>query len=382
MHGSMQVIKGNWQLSGGHRGNSADDRTRGDDALADFLVFEDAGITTFDTADIYGPSEALIGAYVRRRGGSEGLQLLTKSCKFGNDMLTVSQRSISEVCLDCGDQALIAHATHGMCYLFLPALASTRMHTLFICAMVQYVGCLLARELRQNHVQGISRSLQNMAVPSVDLVQFYWHDYSVPKYVEAAQYLMEEVAKGRVRHVGVTNFDVPRMQQMMDAGVVIASNQVSSAYTVCGCHVVHCSVFTDRLLSCTAGVARELGVIDCSWTLQKRSVLHLLLQVQYSLLDRRPENKMQGFCQANGIKLLPFGTVAGGFLSEKYLGKAVETCAIRHEHLDLLFLAVARCQPLTFHGCTSDHGTVLLLVPPLWTACKIGAMISVADCLN
>lgn len=49
----------------------------------------------------------------------------------------------------------------------------------------------------------------------------------VPKYVAASQYLMEEVAAGRVQNLGVTNFDVPRLQQMMSAGAKIVSNQVS-----------------------------------------------------------------------------------------------------------------------------------------------------------
>ena len=44
------------------------------------------------------------------------------------------------------------------------------------------------------------------------------------------------------------------------------------------------------------------------------------LQVQYSLLDRRPENYMIPYCRDQNIKLLPYGTVAGGFLSERYLG--------------------------------------------------------------
>jgi aryl-alcohol dehydrogenase-like predicted oxidoreductase len=42
--------------------------------------------------------------------------------------------------------------------------------------------------------------------------------------------------------------------------------------------------------------------------------------VQYSLLDRRPENGMAEFCAQHDIKLLPYGTVAGGFLTERYLG--------------------------------------------------------------
>ncbi len=43
-------------------------------------------------------------------------------------------------------------------------------------------------------------------------------------------------------------------------------------------------------------------------------------QLQYSLLDRRPENGMAQYCAARGIALLPYGVLAGGFLSDKYLG--------------------------------------------------------------
>jgi aryl-alcohol dehydrogenase-like predicted oxidoreductase len=51
------------------------------------------------------------------------------------------------------------------------------------------------------------------------------------------------------------------------------------------------------------------------------------MQVQYSLLDTRPENKMVEFCKANDITLLPFGTVAGGFMAERYLGVPSNQCA-------------------------------------------------------
>jgi len=44
-------------------------------------------------------------------------------------------------------------------------------------------------------------------------------------------------------------------------------------------------------------------------------------QVQYSILDQRPEVKMIPFCQKNNIKLLTYGTLLGGFLSEKYIGR-------------------------------------------------------------
>lgn len=59
-----QVIKGCWQLSGGHKGDSATDRTGGAAALEDFQTFFNAGITTWDAADHYGPAEDLIGRCV------------------------------------------------------------------------------------------------------------------------------------------------------------------------------------------------------------------------------------------------------------------------------------------------------------------------------
>lgn len=45
-------------------------------------------------------------------------------------------------------------------------------------------------------------------------------------------------------------------------------------------------------------------------------------QVQYSLLDRRPENGMLALAKKHGMKLTCFGTVAGGLLSSKFLGMA------------------------------------------------------------
>lgn len=63
---------------------------------------------------------------------------------------------------------------------------------------------------------------------ALDLVQFYWHDYSAPKYVDAAQRLAELQGAGKIRHIGVTNFDVPRLDEIVHSGVRVVSNQVRS----------------------------------------------------------------------------------------------------------------------------------------------------------
>eukprot|EP00882_Tetradesmus_deserticola_P022587 GHRQ01024514.1.p1 GENE.GHRQ01024514.1~~GHRQ01024514.1.p1 ORF type:complete len:179 (+),score=63.63 GHRQ01024514.1:474-1010(+) len=52
------------------------------------------------------------------------------------------------------------------------------------------------------------------------------------------------------------------------------------------------------------------------------------VQVQYSLLDRRPANVMAGFCEANGMSLLPYGVVSGGFLSDRYLNVSTRDVSV------------------------------------------------------
>jgi len=112
----------------------------------------------------------------------------------------------------------------------------------------------------------IYRSLQRLDVEYLDLVQFHWWDYSVPGYVETMQHLARLQKDGYIRLLGVTNFDAQRMQEFVDAGIVPKT-----------------------------------------------------IQLQYSVLDRRPENGMVEFCKQHGIDLLCYGTVAGGFISERYL---------------------------------------------------------------
>lgn len=46
------------------------------------------------------------------------------------------------------------------------------------------------------------------------------------RYVDAALYLTELQADGVLGAVGVTNFDVPRLEAMFNKGAQIVSNQV------------------------------------------------------------------------------------------------------------------------------------------------------------
>lgn len=204
-----RVLKGGWQLSEGH--SSVDKKN----AVADMFAYVDAGITTFDFGDIYTGVEELIGKFLEQytnRNGKESrdsLQLHTKFVPDLDSLKTLTKRDVENI---------------------------------------------------------IDRSLYRLGVNEIDLVQFHWWDFSIPRYVEVGHILRELQEKGKIKHIGVTNFDVLHLNELLESGLPIISNQV-----------------------------------------------------QFSVLDYRPENGMIHFCEKNDIKLLCYGTLAGGFLSQKYL---------------------------------------------------------------
>ncbi|HTV43787.1 MAG TPA: aldo/keto reductase [Stellaceae bacterium] len=116
--------------------------------------------------------------------------------------------------------------------------------------------------------EAVGISLRRMGVASLDLLQFHWWDYRDPRYLDALRHLADLQREGGIRHLALTNFDTERLQVIADHGIPIVSNQV-----------------------------------------------------QYSLVDRRPEVLMAGFCAGHQTTLLAYGTLLGGLLSETYLGR-------------------------------------------------------------
>ncbi len=206
VHDISRVIKGGWQLAGGH---GSIERER---AIEDMRAYVHAGITTCDCADIYTGVEELIGEFLRRHRDdlSNDVQIHTKYVPDLNMLPTLTKQDTERI---------------------------------------------------------IERSLRRLGVERLDLVQFHWWDYDTPGYVAAATHLKTLQDAGKIKHIGMTNFDVPRLREILDAGVPIVSNQV-----------------------------------------------------QYSALDHRPERGMVELCERYSISLLCYGTVAGGFLSDRYLG--------------------------------------------------------------
>jgi len=203
-----RILNGMWQVSGAH---GAIDPAR---AVDEMLAYHDAGFTTWDLADHYGPAEDFIAKFRRLFAD-----------RYGTGRL-------AEI------QAFTKWVPHP------------------------------GRMTRPIVEQAIGVSLSRMGVECLDLLQFHWWDYSDESYFDALDHLADLQREGKIRHLALTNFDTERLRVIADHGVPIVSNQV-----------------------------------------------------QYSLVDRRPEARMAVFCGEQGVTLLAYGTLLGGLLSEKYLGR-------------------------------------------------------------
>lgn len=203
-----RILNGMWQVSGGHG------RINPQTAIQTMFKYLDAGFTTWDLADHYGPAEDFIGEFRRQLVATRGQEALVNLQAFTK--------------------------------------------------WVPRPGKMTKKLVEDN----INISLKRMDVESLDLMQFHWWDYQDKNYLDALKYMGELQTEGKIKHLALTNFDTEHLKIITEAGIKIVSNQV-----------------------------------------------------QFSLVDRRPEVNMVQFCQQHDIKLFTYGTVCGGFLSEKYLGK-------------------------------------------------------------
>lgn len=199
------VIIGCWQLLERNRNKKH--------AVEALMKYAEAGFTAFDTADIYGPSEGILGdfraRYVEAHPNAAPLRFFTK---YVTD--------------DSGGNAAD----------------------------------------KTNH-----NSRKALGVETLDLVQFHWWSLDQQgrqkEHLKAGRELVRLQSDGKIKHLAACNFDTTNLKAMVDEGIPITANQV-----------------------------------------------------QYSMLDRRPEAGLLKYCKEHGIKLLVFGVVGGGLLSDSFLG--------------------------------------------------------------
>lgn len=116
--------------------------------------------------------------------------------------------------------------------------------------------------------EAVDRARGRLRVEALDLLQFHAWNYADPSWLETLFLLQELQRAGLIRHLGLTNVDTAHLRVVRASGIDVVSNQVS-----------------------------------------------------FSLLDRRAARALAPFCAEHGVHLLAYGTVAGGWLTERWLGQ-------------------------------------------------------------
>jgi len=130
------------------------------------------------------------------------------------------------------------------------------------------------RVTREEVRAAVERSLRRLRRERIDLLQFHAWRFSDPQWLDCLFWLQELKHEGLVGQLGVTNFDTAHLRIALCSGIELISNQVS-----------------------------------------------------FSLLDSRARGGMSALCRERGVSLLAYGTVAGGLLSERWLGKPAPTAS-------------------------------------------------------
>lgn len=263
-HRMSRILKGGWQLGGDH--GPVDPAQ----AIADMEAFIDAGITTFDCADIYKGVEEMIGTFIadlRNRRGAE-----------------VADRVV--------------------------------IHTKLVPDLTRLA------DIRPDEVQAIvDRSLQRLQIDQIPLVQFFWWDMALGNAVEALEVLKDCQKQGKIANLGTTNWDADVMDRFIDAGFDIAS-----------------------------------------------------AQVQYSLLDRRAAGRFADWGAKRDVQIICFGVLAGGFLTDAWLGKADPGYQFENRSLIKYRLIIDEFGPWdlfqallrTLRGVADRHGVSIASVATRW----------------
>ena len=113
----------------------------------------------------------------------------------------------------------------------------------------------------------VERALTRLGVEAIDLLQYHAWNYADESWLETLFDLQDLKTRGLIRHLGLTNVDTAHLRVVVASGIDVVSNQVS-----------------------------------------------------FSLLDQRAAGGLASFCVQHRVHLLAYGTLAGGFLTERFVG--------------------------------------------------------------
>ena len=162
---------------------------------------------------------------------------------------------------DCADIYLGVEELLGKASQAVPE-KKLRIHTKFVPDLNRL------QDIDRKYVENIiNRSLGRLQVECLDLVQFHWWNWDIKNYLSALEFLSELKAKGKIAEIGLTNVNRKYLEE----------------------------------------ISKHFDIAS--------------LQVQVSLFDRRVEQGVGQFCYEKNIKIFAYGSLLGGFIGEKWLGK-------------------------------------------------------------
>ena len=247
-------------------------------------AFSDAGGNFIDTADIYsnwvqdhhgGESEEIIGRWMKTRGNRDSVVIATK--------------------------------LRGPMWAGADGEGLSRAHV----------------------IRAAEDSLRRLQTEYIDLYQCHWFDEATP-IEETLRAFEELIGAGKVRHIGVSNFPVARMQEALD---------VSKAH----------------------GLPRFES-----------------LQPHHSLVHRKDfEDGPQQFCIRQSMGVIPYSPLGGGFLTGKYVKDGPRVTSQRSGNVRQFFTNDGWAVLDALREVAEAHGTTASAVALAWQLAQPGITASI-----
>src|SRR6056297_1110221 len=158
---------------------------------------------------------------------------------------------------------------------------------------------------------GVADRLERLGADRVDLLQFHWWSFDHPGWLDALHEMTKLREEGLIGEIGVTNFDAAHLNLALADGIPVVTNQVP-----------------------------------------------------FSLIDRRAAGPLLHVASRWGVHLLAYGTLAGGFLSDRWAGAAAP-CDVRdwskmkyRRFIEAAGGWARQITPRRTHGCSTSRSTM------------------------
>jgi aryl-alcohol dehydrogenase-like predicted oxidoreductase len=214
------------------------------------------------------------------RSGIKVAELCLGTMTFGREADEPTARAILGTYLDAGgnfvDTADIYGAKPGDTETVVGKLLKGRRAGIVLATKTGFGSGLNDEGLSRRHlINAVNASLARLATDWIDLYYLHIYDRSTP-FEETLRALDDLVTAGKIRYLGVSNFKAWHIMKML-------------------------------------------------WTSDVRSLARFVAyQPQYNLLERHIEHEFAPLCQAEGLGMVTWAPLAGGFLSGKYTASGAE----------------------------------------------------------